>query len=403
MIEIIKIRMRLFLSRKTLAVIFVIFPLFLSLASVNFLGMNDSEINSKIGIVDEDKSFISGKLVNRLIEDETLIAVLLEEDLAMDKLLDESITGLYTIKKGFSQKIKSGETKNLIRVEYLSDNYIASGVTDIITPYFLYDVLKNITEKKTLEIIKNKEGLEGDFIELFKNNVSQYENIDELELKVIIGRVEGEFDKKPYSPSKEILIKYLISIMLIFHMIAAFYQSMAIYEDRNSRVIERIMMSRVSSIGYVFGNIIGIGLMIFIIASLQFLLLKFVFFSHLNVIIMLIDLFIYSMSISIFATAISYIFRTRADYQIAVPYLLIAIWLLGNWMYSGDILRVGIPEFLSFIPGMDIKDHIILSFLNQVNTIDGSNILKEVIIQIVYFVFIVAMTIFGRKMYERRS
>jgi ABC-type multidrug transport system permease subunit len=403
MIEIIKIRIKLFFSRKTLVALFVVFPLLLSLVSLNFLGSDEVELKSRIGIVDEDKTELSEKLVKRLLEDETLLAVTLEGNMAMKKLLNESVTGLYTIKKGFSENIESGEAKSLIKVEYLSDNYIASGVTDIITPYFLYDVLKSITEKEVVEVLQKYENLDGDFSEIFQKKILYYENMDDLELEVITDTVKGEFDKPLYSPSKEIFIRYLVSVMLIFHLVSAFYQSMALYDDRDGRIIERIRMSRVSSVGYSAGNIVGIGLMIFVISTLQFLLLKLVFFSHLNIFIVLMDLLIYSMSISVLATALSHIFRTRPDYQMAVPYLVIAIWLLGNWMYSGDILSVRIPEMFSFIPGMAIKDHIISSFLKREISIDTTRIIKELAIQTVLILFIISMNITGRKHYERRS
>lgn len=378
MIEIIKIRIRLFLSRKVLVVLFVFFPLLFSLVSLDFLGSDDVEIRSRIGIVDKDNTYLSEKLVERLIENETLVVVSLDGEEAMERLLDESVIGLYTIKKGFAESVESGEAKSLIKVEYLSDNYIASGVTDIITPYFLYDVLKSVTEKEAAKSLEKYENLEGDFGEVFQDMILRYENVDNLELQVITDTIEGEFDKPLYSPSKEMLIRYLVSVMLMFHLVSAFYQSMSFYEDRDNRIIERIRMSKVSSFGYEAGNIVGVGFMIFVISMFQFLLLKAVFFSHLNILVVLIDLLIYSMSISVLASALSHVFRTRPGYQMAVPYLVTAIWLLGNWMYSSDILSVRIPEIFSFIPGMAIKDHILSSFLKQEINIDTSRIIREI-------------------------
>jgi len=402
-IEIIKIRIRLFLSRRILFALFVVFPLLISLVSLEFLGSDEVEIKSRIGIVDEDNTFLSERLVERLLEDKTLLVLYLDSDEAMNKLIDESVTGLYTIKKGFSDKVESGQVESLIKIQYLSDNYIASGVTDIITPYFLYDVLKSITEKEVVQKIGNRDDLEGDFAQNFRDLTFKYENEEDLELQVITEIIKGDYDKALYSPSKEILVRYLVSLMLIFHLVSAFYQSMAVYEDIYSRIIERIRLSKAGFLQYEVGNIAGIGLMIFVISLFQFILLKLLFFSHLNILMLAVDLLLYSMSISVLACTLAHIFRSRADYQMAVPYLVTAIWLLGNWMYSGDILSIKIPEVFTLIPGMAVKDHILSSFLNLKMDFDIYRIIKEVGVQLVLIFFMISITVAGGSHNEGRS
>lgn len=377
MIEIMKMRIRLFLSRKVLVSLFVFFPLALAIISTGYLGSDEVEIRSRIGVVDLDESRLSRALVERLENDKTLSISVYDMDEGKARLMDETVTGLYTIKKDFGKRVEAGNSEGLILIEYLSDNYMASGVTDIITPYFMLDVLKNETIIEMEAILEDEELMEG-FTLLFEEKVLEYVEMDDLHLEVVTDTVKGEFESPLYSVTKEMIIRYLLGMILMFHLVSSFYQSMGLYEDEENRIIDRIRLSGKNEIEYIAGNIMGIGVMIFVVSFLQALILKALFFNHLSIIAAVVDLLAYSISVSSLSVLLSRFFGRRTYYMMAVPFLVIGMWVMGNVTYVSEVLSVDVVSLLSYVPGMASRDHIIRTFIVESTEIEMIVLLKEI-------------------------
>lgn len=377
MIEIMKMRIRLFLSRKVLVSLFVFFPLALAIISTGYLGSDEVEIRSRIGVVDLDESRLSRALVERLENDKTLSISVYDMDEGKARLMDETVTGLYTIKKDFGKRVEAGNSEGLILIEYLSDNYMASGVTDIITPYFMLDVLKNETIIEMEAILEDEELMEG-FTLLFEEKVLEYVEMDDLHLEVVTDTVKGEFESPLYSVTKEMIIRYLLGMILMFHLVSSFYQSMGLYEDEENRIIDRIRLSGKNEIEYIAGNIMGIGVMIFVVSFLQALILKALFFNHLSIIAAVVDLLVYSISVSSLSVLLSRFFGRRTYYMMAVPFLVIGMWVMGNVTYVSEVLSVDVVSLLSYVPGMASRDHIIRTFIVESTEIEMIVLLKEI-------------------------
>lgn len=377
MIEIMKMRIRLFLSRKVLVSLFVFFPLALAIISTGYLGSDEVEIRSRIGVVDLDESRLSRALVERLENDKTLSISVYDMDEGKARLMDETVTGLYTIKKDFGKRVEAGNSEGLILIEYLSDNYMASGVTDIITPYFMLDVLKNETIIEMEAILEDEELMEG-FTLLFEEKVLEYVEMDDLHLEVVTDTVKGEFESPLYSVTKEMIIRYLLGMILMFHLVSSFYQSMGLYEDEENRIMDRIRLSGKNEIEYIAGNIMGIGVMIFVVSFLQALILKALFFNHLSIIAAVVDLLVYSISVSSLSVLLSRFFGRRTYYMMAVPFLVIGMWVMGNVTYVSEVLSVDVVSLLSYVPGMASRDHIIRTFIVESTEIEMIVLLKEI-------------------------
>ncbi|SHJ45292.1 ABC-2 family transporter protein [Dethiosulfatibacter aminovorans DSM 17477] len=377
MIEIMKMRIRLFFSRKVLVSLFVMFPLVLAMVSTGYLGSNEVEMRSRIGVVDLDGSELSSNLVERLKGDKTLSIFVYDMEEGKERLKDETVTGLYTIKKGFGESVEAGKSEDLILIEYLSDNYMASGVTDIITPYFMLDVLRNAVLNEMEVILEDEKELE-EFSLIFENKALHYGEMEDLKLDVNTETVAGEFDMPLYTVTKEMFIRYLLGMILMFHLVSSFYQSMGLYEDGESRIMDRIRMSGKNEIEYIGGNIFGIGLMIFLVSIIQSLILKGLFFSHLKMAAVAVDLFSYSVSVSSLAVFLSRLFVRRTDYMTAVPFLVTGMWILGNMTYATEFFGLDIPSILLFVPGMASREHIIKLFTVESTDIDMGVVLKEI-------------------------
>lgn len=389
MIHIIALRIRMFLSKKIMLMLFVVFPLLFSFTALNYLKADDFEIKTTIGVVDADQSDFSKNAIERLQSDESLMVFIFDESTGQEALIKEDIIGLYIIKEGFAQSIKKGNNQRIIEVRYLADNYTAPGITDLITPHFLFDILK---EQTILTV--NRAAFSGnselgeEFRELFLDYTIRYEDSEDLELQVILSTIDSETIKPLFSTSKEIIVRYFLSIILIFLIITGFYQAIQVNVDKEHGIISRIKLSKCPYYQYVFGNIIGVALIVFIISLLQMMLLQYMLFHQLDMANVMSGLAIYSISVSLLSLTIMAVLKKGSDFQTAIPYLLIAIWILGGWIYSETAVNSGMLLYLGRIPGMIIKDDLINQFTNLGQHIRKESIAMEMGFQFVLFCFI---------------
>jgi hypothetical protein len=399
MFHIMRLRIRLFCSKKIMIAIFVFFPVMFSLASINYLRTDDFTVRTSIGIVDLDNTDYSEHVIHRIKKDTTLRVMTYSLENGEEALFKESITGLYILTEGFEQKIKSGKTLGLIQVKYLSDNYTAPGITDLITPYFLLDLIKETTLKQVsdIEFSNNPEG-QADFSKRFQDYAATYEELDEFKLEVIVKRIEEHLLTEPlFSFSKEIVIRYFLSIILIFLFISAVYQSIQIATDKQDKIVRRIRLSSCGYIDYLIGNLLGIAGIVFLIGILQIILLKGMFFKDINLLFGAINLLTYVISITLMAMLFMMILKSGSNIQTGIPYMIIVIWFLGGWVYSDIVVKSGFSFMTGMIPGMLIKDHIIGMFLTREQFFDTQLILKENLKQMVMLIIIYGL---GRMEFE---
>jgi len=369
--------------------IFVLFPLLFSFIALNYLKTDDFEIKTTIGVVDADQSGFSKNVIERLRRDKSLMVLIFDENSGHEALIKEDIIGLYIIKEGFFETIKKGNTQRIIEVRYLADNYTAPGITDMITPHFLLDILKEQTM-----LIVNKAEFSGNaemgekFSELFLDYTTTYEDSEELELQIILNSIDSKATKPLFNTSKEIIIRYFLSVILIFMIITGFYQAFQVNVDREHGIIGRIKLSKCGYYQYVLGNVVGIAGIVFIISVLQMLLLKNMLFYQLNMAKLVVGLAIYSLSISLLSLAIMLVLKKGSDFQLAIPYLMIIIWILGGWIYSETIINSGMLQYMGLIPGMMIKDDLINQFTDVGQNIRCESIMMEMGFQIFLFCFI---------------
>lgn len=389
MIHIIILRIRMFLSKKIMLLLFVVFPLLFSFIALNYLKADDFEIKTTIGVVDSDQTDFSENIIERLRSDSSLMVFAFDENSGQEALIKEDIIGLYIIKEGFSQAIKTGKTQRIIEVRYLADNYTAPGITDLITPHFLMDILKEqtmLTVNKA--VFTDNPELGEKFRELFLEYTVMYEDSEDLELQVILNSIDSDAEKPIFSTSKEIIIRYFLSVILIFLIITGFYQAIQVNVDKEHGIISRIKLSQCPYYQYVLGNILGIAMIVFIISVLQMLLLKNMLFYHLDFAKVILGLAIYALSISLLSVAIMAVLKKGSDFQTAIPYLMIAIWIFGGWIYSETVINTGMLQYLGRIPGMMIKDDLINQFTNVGQNIRRENIMMEIGFQFVLFCLI---------------
>lgn len=91
-----------------------------------------------IGIVDKDESNSSRELIAALSKTKTLRINEDSQNKLEKLLLNEMITSVFIIEKGYEKKLKSGKLKNIITMYYKEDNKSASILADIVAGEIIY-------------------------------------------------------------------------------------------------------------------------------------------------------------------------------------------------------------------------------------------------------------------------
>lgn len=153
MFKLLYFRLKLILADKlNIFVILLSFSLFLLL--INSLSSGAKErSNLPIGILDLDQSETSKYLVKQVKKVPAFYVYEEEEKVLNRLLLNEEISGVFTIKEGYEISIKSGITKGLVTIQYLEGNPSAKVLSDIFAGQMLYSIslAKGLNEYEALK------------------------------------------------------------------------------------------------------------------------------------------------------------------------------------------------------------------------------------------------------------
>lgn len=93
-----------------------------------------------IGVVDEDNSQTSQRLLSGLKESGALFLYEKPKEDLEKMLYNETISALFVIKEGFEEGLKAGTPEEAILLQYLSNNSLALAVADIVAGEMMYEV-----------------------------------------------------------------------------------------------------------------------------------------------------------------------------------------------------------------------------------------------------------------------
>ena len=383
---IIRIRMQLFFSQKVLVTLFIAFPILFIILSANFFRLDDFQVQTTMGIVDLDQTEMSERIIDRLQRDEAINISMMSMEKAEQLLIREEIVGIYVLGQGLEDRIKSGNINHLVSVYYLSNNYIAPGITDLIAPHFMMDVLRYRTiDAVTRRAFPQDPSLQEQFVLLFDDYLVRYQQTDFFDMAIIVNAVGGE-SSPLYSAAKATVVRYLVTLLLLFLTIVGIYQGMHIQVDQEHRMINRIYLSRIPLISYSLSNWIGMTMILFLMSILFFGLLVFVYFNYISLASLILLLLMYMMGVSVLSIVLAYIFKRPHHLQMSIPYLLMGIWFIGGWIYSDTLTSSLNWKIMHLIPGSLIKEEIIKMFLNETWIIAWDRIYVDMIVIMVYFV-----------------
>lgn len=124
----------------------------------------DAQSKIVIGLIDEDQSELSRQLIRRVRENESVAAVMGEEEKLYRLFQNREINSVFVIKKGFEQKIRSGAYQGVIRVEYPQEDGKYRIVSDMLGADLIGDICRSLTGNYYESVTEDtKEGYEAFF------------------------------------------------------------------------------------------------------------------------------------------------------------------------------------------------------------------------------------------------
>lgn len=153
MIKLYFFRLKLILVNKlNIFVILLSFVMFLILMNSLSFGAKERS-NVPVGILDLDQTKTSIDLVKKVKKVPVFYVYEEEESKLNQLLLNEEISGIFIIKDGFEDSIKSGITTELVMMKYLEGNPSSKVLTDIFAGPMLYpiSIAKGLKEYETLK------------------------------------------------------------------------------------------------------------------------------------------------------------------------------------------------------------------------------------------------------------
>lgn len=94
-----------------------------------------------IGMIDEDHSFYSKRLIQQLQNIETIKIYESYSYVDLNKMLKEgTIMAFFEIPLGYGEKVKEGTAKDLLKMKYAKGNEVAKILSDVVVGEFLYDI-----------------------------------------------------------------------------------------------------------------------------------------------------------------------------------------------------------------------------------------------------------------------
>ena len=248
-------RMKLILKDKTTAMVLVISVILFAILIRSLSTSAEDQSSLPVGIVDYDNSKCSKDLVSALKEVTTLRMIEENAPKLQELLLDEMITSIFIIEKGYEERLKSGDLKDMITMYYKKENKSASIISEIVAGEMIYPV----------SYYKGYRYYEQTPFEGSKQTASQYESY----MRNFVGN-RGDFDfafDMIYTNQEKIVVaeqqisnsvlynQFIIGILGIFIAFLAMFLLSGTVREKEMGVVIRQRISRFNILKSDLGNL----------------------------------------------------------------------------------------------------------------------------------------------------
>lgn len=226
---------------------------------VRSLAISAEDLSSlPIGLIDYDNSESSRELISGLKKVETLRLVEGTEKDLHKQLLDEMITSIFVIEKGYEDHLKSGDLKKMISMYYKEDNKSAPILADIVAGEIIYPagLYKSYRYYDKLTFSGDKLSLE-EYSEFMQKYIASTDDFNFAFQMIYENPVKAESPVKPVSNSI-LYNQFIIGILgIMIAFIAMFILSQTVSERENG-VEERLKVTGFHILKKDIGNLLSL-------------------------------------------------------------------------------------------------------------------------------------------------
>jgi ABC-2 type transport system permease protein len=340
-------KLKMMLSDKLFFAAMVIIPLFITVATGYALRYEKLNI-IPIAVVDEDNSSYSKTLTERLSAIDSIRIEYVSKEKSLKMLEGNEVEHAFVVKKGFEEKIISGETDGIIDMISSPATFSTSFVSEVVSGEIIRFITNNMAANWVLKQYTelNKPVDENLRDELINYTDAQWEPepLMTMRYREYGGNIVKDVDRVTL-PAATATSTGIIVVFIMFYVL---FSSGWLIEERVSGTLKRLVAGP-GALGYSFGGSI--------LALLASGMLQIMIFSVINKVIFGVDLFPGVFSYIIFAAyllavisvcmLLSSLLKTPAQLQAIAPVLALLTGFIGGcfWNFvemSGRLKRLSL-------------------------------------------------------------
>ena len=139
-INIFKLRIKLLLSSKKFVVLFVLFTVLTAIIVLSYEEVTDKKNTLPIGIVDLDNTSVTKDVIEEINNSSLLRVVTGKKEDLIRKLNKNEVFSFFVLEKGFTNRLLTLDTSEIIEDNYLSENMVSKVISDAVLAGILDEI-----------------------------------------------------------------------------------------------------------------------------------------------------------------------------------------------------------------------------------------------------------------------
>ena len=340
-------KLKMMLGDRLFFIMMIVIPLFITIATG--YALRYEKLNMiPIAFVDEDKSAWSSVLLQRISQKEGLMVETTEREAALSMLEGSKVEQVFIIKKGFEEKIKNGENKELIDVVNSPSSYSADFTAEVAAGEVMRLIAGNMAvDWVTKQYKKLGKPVNVDDVEKYYHSLWQPEPLMTIDYKELQGKTVASVERAAM-PAATASSTGIITAFIMFYIL---FSSGWLVEERTNGTIKRLATGPHALYLSYAGSIFAL----FISGTIQILV-----FSLTSKLVFDVDLFpgglsylvflAYLLSVISISLFLSSVLKTQAQLQAGAPVLALLTGFAGGCFWNFVEMPERIRQISMFTP-----------------------------------------------------
>lgn len=327
-------KLKMMLGDRLFFIMMIVIPLFITIATG--YALRYEKLNTiPIALVDEDKSGYAFVLLQRMSQKDGLKVETIGREAALSMLEGSKVEQVFIIKKGFEDKIKNGENKELIDVVNSPSSYSADFTSEVAAGEVMRLIAGNMAAdwvtKQYKKLGKPVNGSFNDNIEKYYHSLWQPEPLMTIDYMEFQGKALTAVEKT-VMPAATASSTGIITAFIMFYIL---FSSGWLVEERTNGTIKRLAAGPnalyLSYAASVFALFISGTIQIFIFSLTDKLVFGVDLFPGGLSYLVFLAYLLSVISISLFLSAV---LKTQAQLQAGAPVLALLTGFAGGCFWN---------------------------------------------------------------------